>query len=482
MKISSFLPPSQSFTANVLKLATGSTLAQALGFLIAPIITRLFAPEAFGVCALFISITAIVGVIACLRYEQAIMLPQTHEEAVNVLAVCICSTILIALFSGMIVVFAGSAISRRLAAPELNTYLGLIPLAVLFSGLFTALNYWNSRTKHFGRLSVAQIISSVTTQAAKLSAGFAGFVSSGVLIGATILGGGVSAGALTIQVWRDDRRLFAHHVRWRNIARMFLRFKKFPLIDSWGGLLNSISWQLPALMLSSFFSITVVGFYALVMSVIKSTSNILSGTIAQVFFQQACEERTSHGELVEKIMERLMFIGILPTIVLAISGEELFGVLFGQRWSEAGCYSQILAPWFFVWFLSSPLSTLFSVYERQGSALTLHSFIFVTRVVSLYIGGIYQNIYLALGLFSATGVLAYTFVAIWNIRLANADGIKILSHFIKYGLYSLPPSLLLLIIKYIAHCGHNVIASSAIIIFILYVFIVTGIYRQMMRT
>ena len=467
-----------------MKLVTGTTLAQALGFLIAPIITRLFAPEAFGVAALFLSITAIVSVIACLRYEQAIMLPQTHEEAINVLGVCLCSAIFITFLSGMIVVFGGTAISRQLAAPELIQYLWLIPIAVFFSGIFSALNYWNSRSRHFGRLSVAQIISSITTQAAKLSAGFAGFVSSGVLIGASILGGVVSAGALAIQVWRDDKRLFAAHVRWREIVHMFFRFRKFPLIDSWGGLLNSISWQLPALMLSSFFSITVVGFYALVMTVIKSPLNMVSGAIAQVFFQQACEEKMkkSSGALVERLMDKLMLIGVLPTVVLAISGEEIFGILFGQRWSEAGRYSQILAPWFLIWFLSSPLSTLFSAYERQGSALTLHSFIFVTRVIALYIGGIYQNIYLALGLFSATGIVAYTFVAICNIKLANADGIKILSHFIKYGLYSLPPFLYLFIIKYIAHCGHNVIALSAIIIFILYLFIVTGKYHQMLRT
>ena len=176
-------------------------------------------------------------------------------------------------------------------------------------------------------------------------------------------------------------------------------------------------------------------------------------------------------------MDKLMLIGILPTMILVISGEELFEVLFGQRWSEAGRYAQILAPWFLIWFFSSPLSTLFSVYERQGSALTLHSFIFITRVISLYIGGIYKNIYLALGLFSATGIVAYTFVAFWNIKLANADGFKILSHFIRYGLYSLPACLFMFVIKYVAHCGNDVIAVAAIVIFMMYLFIIVQAIR-----
>ena len=38
-----------TFAGNVLKLVTGSVFAQGLGVLAAPIVARLFAPEAFGV-------------------------------------------------------------------------------------------------------------------------------------------------------------------------------------------------------------------------------------------------------------------------------------------------------------------------------------------------------------------------------------------------------------------------------------------------
>ena len=70
---------------------TGTVLAQALGILAMPIITRLFAPDVFGLAAVFSSITAIIGVVACLRYEIAIMLPENHAEAVNILGVSLLS-------------------------------------------------------------------------------------------------------------------------------------------------------------------------------------------------------------------------------------------------------------------------------------------------------------------------------------------------------------------------------------------------------
>ena len=74
-----------SFASDVLKLAGGTAFAQALAILASPLITRLYGPEAFGLAALFTSIVGIVGVVACLRYELAIMLPKRDEEAANLL-------------------------------------------------------------------------------------------------------------------------------------------------------------------------------------------------------------------------------------------------------------------------------------------------------------------------------------------------------------------------------------------------------------
>jgi len=336
--------PSNSFSGNVLKLVTGATLAQTIGILVSPIVTRLFAPEAFGVFALFSSLTAITGVIVCLRYEFAITLPKTHEEAANILGVSLSSVCFITVVSALIVIWGDEQIISLTNAPELKSYLWLIPVAVLLSGTSSALNYWSSRTKHFGRLSVVQIISSLTIQITRLSAGFAGFVNGGILIGTTMLGSMFSTGVLASQIWRDDKKLFINHVKWKGIINGFIRFRKFPIIDIWGGLLNSISWQLPALMLSSSFSVSVVGFYALGLTVIKTPLSIISGSFSQVFYQKACDEKHlqgNNGELVEKSMNKLMFIGILPIVILAMIGEDLFAVIFGQRWLEAGRYAQI---------------------------------------------------------------------------------------------------------------------------------------------
>ena len=80
------LKPKSDFTRNVLTLMTGTTIAQAIPVAISPLLTRIYAPEDFGVYALFISLATIFGSVANARYELAIMLPKKDEDAINIFA------------------------------------------------------------------------------------------------------------------------------------------------------------------------------------------------------------------------------------------------------------------------------------------------------------------------------------------------------------------------------------------------------------
>jgi lipopolysaccharide exporter len=135
---------SSSFATDVLKLVTGTTFVQAITILASPLLTRLYGPEAFGFLALFTSITSIIGVVACMRYELAIMLPKTDEEAANLLGLCL---LCVAVISGLTVpalYFGGDALLSLLRAPGLGSYLILVPPFVFISGVFLALNRWTT--------------------------------------------------------------------------------------------------------------------------------------------------------------------------------------------------------------------------------------------------------------------------------------------------------------------------------------------------
>ena len=78
--------PKSEFNRNILTLMTGTTIAQAIPIAISPILTRIYTPEDFGIFAIFLAITIIIGSIANGRYELAIMIPKKDEDAINIFA------------------------------------------------------------------------------------------------------------------------------------------------------------------------------------------------------------------------------------------------------------------------------------------------------------------------------------------------------------------------------------------------------------
>ena len=441
--------PKGSFAGDVLKLVSGTTFAQALGVLLSPLLTRLYSPESFGVLALFTSITGIISVVACLRYELAIMLPERDEEAANLLAVSLLSVVAIAALSLLIVSLGRPLLLGLLRAPALGPYLWLVPLMVFFAGAFGALNYWNSRTKHFGRLSVVRVLSAFSTYTVNLGVGYAGHATGGTLIGAAVLGSALSALELGRRIWRDDKGLFRANIRLPFMRQGMVRYQKFPLIDTWSALLNTVSWQLPPLMLSYFFSATVVGHYALGLRVLQLPMSLIGGAIAQVFFQRAAEAKLQGAldRVARSTFQRLASFGLFPILILSVIGREAFTVVFGYTWGQAGVYAQILSLWIFFWFVSSPITTIVSVLEKQRFGLFWNVTLLATRLASLLLGGILGSPQIALGLFSATGAIVYGYVVFKLLAFAGVSWSEMVSPLGRVLLRFLPAGLLLMFLK-----------------------------------
>ena len=92
----------ESFASDVLTLAGGTTFAQIITIVSVPVLTNLYRPEDFGVWALYISITSIISVIACMRYEYSIMLPEYDEDAINLLGLSFLAVLVVQYFTNWI--------------------------------------------------------------------------------------------------------------------------------------------------------------------------------------------------------------------------------------------------------------------------------------------------------------------------------------------------------------------------------------------
>ena len=155
------LKPKSEFGKNVLTLMTGITIAQAIPIAISPILTRIYTPEDFGVFALFVAISSIIGSVACGRYELAIMLPKKDENAINIFALGFIITCVACLILLILAITLNDFLVNLLGNKEIGFWLYFIPISVFFMGLFNLLNYFNNRKKNYQDLRNATIIKSI---------------------------------------------------------------------------------------------------------------------------------------------------------------------------------------------------------------------------------------------------------------------------------------------------------------------------------
>ena len=141
-------------------------------------------------------------------------------------------------------------------------------------------------------------------------------------------------------------------------------------------------------------------------------------------------------------------IGMFAALMIMIIGPELFTFVLGARWSEAGIYAQILAPWFFVDFISSPLLAIFNVLEKQGTSLWFNALIFISRVIVIIFAGLSGDPVAAFLLLSGTGVILWTSMNMYSLKLAGVSVREALREIMRYLFLGLFVSSPLIIAKY----------------------------------
>lgn len=458
-----------NFIANVLKLVSGSVTAQILGILLIPIITRIYNPDDFGIFQLFMSISGILVIVSTFSYQFAIMLPKTEEDAANVTSLCAALVIFISLLTGAIVLFIPLNIDDIFKTPGISAYLPLLPVIIFLNGIFFVQNYWLSRKTRFGVIAGSRVSNTLTTKVLQI-----GFAKSSVtplgLIGGYIAGYAF-ADIFMLKGVKKDIQVFKK-VSIKRMKELAIHYKDFPLFSFWSSIANTISPQVPAFLLAYFYSTSVVGHFSLANQVVNLPMGIVGSAIGQVFFQRVSEVKNGNGDgdmktIVGEVYNKLISIGLFPMILLIILGEQIFTFAFGDDWDVAGTYVKILVPWIFLVFLSSPITTLYNVFEKQKVWLTFSIVLLVSRVIALVIGGTSGNPEFALALYSFTGAVFWLWNNAYLLGLAGISKKESIYVLAKYAVIGLVVSAPLVLLEMISSSFY-VIMFAAVVVTIIY--------------
>jgi O-antigen/teichoic acid export membrane protein len=353
---------------------TGAALGQLIVLAASPLVTRLYTPEDFGALGVFSALLGILGIAVSLRYELAIPLAEDAVSVVNLLALSLLVALLLSSLIGVMLWFWGDVITGWLNAEALRPLLWLLPVGLLAVGCNQAFTHWAIRRQAFGRITRTEISRSLGRVVAQIGLGFFALGPFGLLVGQII---GQSAGITTLglALYRSEGRTL-RAIRFRRMVQMTARFVNLPTLASGAALLENGGRLGPALLVAALYGVEVAGWFALAQKMLQMPV-LLSTAVARVYLSEAPRRARAGGEGMYALFKgttwRLLAFGMLSLGLVVIAGPQLFALVFGSVWAEAGRYAQFLAFMFLGQLVVSPIAQTLTVLERQGLQLSWHT-------------------------------------------------------------------------------------------------------------
>ncbi|WP_373358246.1 lipopolysaccharide biosynthesis protein [Acinetobacter lactucae] len=381
VKINNKLNAQGGFLKAVSVLVGGTAFSQLIGLICLPILTRLYSPEDYTVLGVYVAIVSILSVIACLRLEIAIPIPESDGEAKSLLLLALFINFGFVSILYLLLFLLYPFLKGFHVIQQLSIWIWLIPLGVLLSGVYSALQYWSTRKKRFGEIARTRMTQAITGNTASLAVGATAGSFSGLILGQLFsFGGGLLK--LSKSAYKDSIAVKEKV----NLKETLNKYKDFPKYSTFEALANISALQLPLIIIASFSVGPEVGYLMLSMKVLGIPMGLIGGAMSQVYLSHA-SKFYEDGKLYSytiSILKKILKLVTLPFIILAILSPYLFTFIFGKEWSDLGAYILIMIPWYFLQILSSPVSMALHVVGKQKIALILQIIGFILRVVILW--------------------------------------------------------------------------------------------------
>ncbi|WP_019590426.1 MULTISPECIES: lipopolysaccharide biosynthesis protein [unclassified Thioalkalivibrio] len=423
------------FARNVAVVASGTAGAQAITMAFAPLITRIYGPEAFGLLGTFMAIVAVAIPVAALAYPIAIVLPREDRDALGLVRLSAILSFGVALLAAALLAFGGDWLTATLGAESVAGYLFLIPVAMLFAAWMQIAQQWLIRKKQFGVVARSAVAHSLILNSAKSGLGWLHPVGAVLIVLAT-LGHALHAALLFIGARRryQAEPTAADEGPRTPLKELAHRHRDFPFYQSPQLFLNAASHALPVILLAAYFGPVIAGYYVLCVQVLKAPSSIVGQAVGSVFYPRF-SEAVNDGRRATPIWVRatasLGAIGFVPFATVVFLGPWIFEFVFGSDWRHAGIYAQWISAWMFFVFLNQPSAKAIIVYHKQHLALVLNVASTFLRAGAIVLGAWWlESALVAVALYSLTGILhnaifitmAYWFCANSDARLEENRG------------------------------------------------------------
>jgi O-antigen/teichoic acid export membrane protein len=407
-----------AFVKNTAILLLGTASAQAIQILGAFALARIYDPTEFAVFSFFTACTSIILSFSSLRFELAIALPKSEEEAKQLvgLSLRILLRVLGLVIIGIVLVFAGQSIFNYTVPSAIL----LVPVFTFFAGFTQILNYWSTRHGTFLRNAISKISIAAVTIGTSILWGMLMEDPIGLIYGA-ILGQiigwfiiGFNYSKIAIQSWKN---LTNHDAKF-----LWKAYSKFPAYNAPNALVDNLQQYGIVFLLGTFFASEISSYYFQSLRILAAPLALIGSSIYQVFYPKAALaylQTKNIRNYVLKIYGALFLLGFPIFGVLFLFTESIFVLLLGETWRITAVYAHIFIPFIFANFLISPVSAVTAVVHKQHQSFIFALVGLALKVASIIVGGIMHDPILGFSLFSISGVAITVAGMFWYWYIAK---------------------------------------------------------------
>lgn len=403
---------------NFAKLLSANVVAQVIGLVVYPILTRIYAPEDFGVLNLFLSISGVLVILSTAEYYNAIVLPKDDKEGKNVLLLSLC--LLLALVAIIAVsVFFAEAIADLFNTPEFAQYYWLMPILVAASGGWNILNYWYIRRGRYDKISTYQLSQSILSSGGKIGFGYAGMLSGGMIYAVVLAPLLALCGSIVLRFKGTKHR---HTFSFKKIMEAAKRYKNFPLYSLPKSFVNMLAGQLPVLLLTPYFGSQYVGWWSMALLLGFIPISMVSRSIYQVLYQYTTERvnsRLAIGPYFRKFTWGVLLVGCPVFALLFLIMPWLTSLFLGEGWDMTSTYLRWMLPWLLSSILTASTGFLSDIFMKQKIGFGFELLTAFLRVVGVVLGILLKDFSVAILCYALGTAIAITAQYIWLLSLVK---------------------------------------------------------------
>jgi teichuronic acid exporter len=345
-----------AYWKDVLFQASGNSIAQFIGILGLPVLTRLYTPESFADQAVFIQITTLLVAFVTFRYEYFVPLLKSKEESLVLSHWVIKIGLLMSVSATFVIVvldWMDFFISTDL---KVGYYYYLAPITAYLISLSFLYQHEAQRVRDYKQSALAEVVSK---SAYVISGTIGSFFSSGVGLILTSAFGALGKILVLRKYASSPSRGTKQEIRFDLIKLYRSRAVGMILANT----MLTFSGLIPLYLISSMYGAVTLGQFSLVMTTIFLPSGLIGSAVGNVFYQRAGvfyneRELESLKNLWSETIIRLMVFALPVYIFAFYVSPWVYPFVFGDAWVEAGQYAQIMSVAAFFSFIAGPVDRL----------------------------------------------------------------------------------------------------------------------------